>query len=98
MGSSAISAVDFVSLRPRSATRRRIGATAVDPTQWIDSGSVIAKGYLATSGQLSKLCKRYSSIRRSATDADKTRLGKPRIRFVHDARRIYELTEGASGD
>ncbi len=77
---------------------RRTGATAVDTTEWVDSGWILAKGYVASSGQLSKLCKRYPNIRQSATDSDKMRLGKPRIRFVYDGRRVYELTEGASGD
>jgi len=63
--------------------------------RWVLAAEIVAKGYASNKGQLHKLWKRHPEIRRSATDADRERLGNARARFVFDKLKLYELAEGA---
>ena len=75
-----------------------VAEAADDPMRWIDGDSILQKSYVGSKGQLSKLANKYPGIRRPATEADRVRLGKERIRFVYDARRFYELSGEARNE
>ncbi len=71
---------------------------ADDGDEWVTASRIVAKRYVTNEGRLTKLAKRHTSIRRTATDEDRRRLDNDSIRYVYNARLIYELTEGAAKD
>ncbi len=71
---------------------------ADDDNEWVTAAQIVEKGYVTSQGQLSKRAGRNPAIRRAATDVDRRRLTNDRIRYVYNARLIYESTEGSPGD
>ncbi len=53
------------------------------------------QSYTPVKSQLTKLCKKYPSLRRKATDEDRQRWNKPAMQFMYDLRVAYEISESA---
>lgn len=66
-----------------------------DAEDWVPYDE-IKQLYGVGKGQLKKLADKNPKIRRDATSADRKRWNKPRLLWLYNKRRIYELTEGAA--
>lgn len=83
----------------KAADNRAVGdAEQAADDHWTSGERLIKMKYVSNLARLSKLRARHKEICRDATSADRQRLGNERLRYVWNARAIYELTEGIAGN
>ncbi len=67
-------------------------AASSDAPEWISGAQAILQRLVSDQYELTRLAKRYPSIRRSATDSDRRRIGNSRLLYVYDLAQLERYT------